>query len=94
MLSATSSASRAPAPSMPLCWPSTQTSQTTVANIGKAISWRKVSIQAPGRGSSARHGRHPAGGQVGQGHAEAERGEHQQRLRRRQADREARATRP
>ena len=51
MLIATSSASSAPAPSMPLCWPSTHTSQATVANIGKAISLRKVSIQAPGRGS-------------------------------------------
>jgi hypothetical protein len=48
----TSSASRAPAPSIPVCWPSTQTSQTTVANIGKAIRRRKVSIQAPGRGSA------------------------------------------
>ena len=52
MLIATSSTSSAPAPSMPLCWPSTHTSQATVANIGKAMSLRKVSIHAPGRGSS------------------------------------------
>ena len=37
---------------MPVCWPSTQTSQTTVANIGKAISRRKVCIHGPGRGSA------------------------------------------
>ena len=35
---------------MPLCWPSTQTSQATVANIGKAISCLNVTIHAPGRG--------------------------------------------
>ena len=49
---ATSSNSRAPAPSMPLCCPSTHTSQATVAYMGKASSLRKVSIQAPGRGSN------------------------------------------
>ena len=43
-------ASRPLAPSMPVCWPSTHSSQITVANIGKAMAWRKVSIQAPGRG--------------------------------------------
>ncbi len=52
MLIATSNTSSAPAPSMPLCWPSTHTSQATVANIGKAMSLRKVTIHAPGRGSS------------------------------------------
>ena len=51
MLIATSRASSAPAPSTPLCCPSTHTSQATVANMGKAIRRRKVSIQAPGRGS-------------------------------------------
>ena len=50
-LRATNKASSAPAPSMPLCWPSTQISQTTVANIGNAMARRNVSIQAPGRGS-------------------------------------------
>ena len=48
--SATSTASSAAAPSMPVCWPSTQTSQTTVASIGNAIAVLKVAIQAPGRG--------------------------------------------
>ena len=46
----TNKPSKAPAPSMPLCWPSTQTSQTTVANIGKAINCRKPTIHGPGRG--------------------------------------------
>ena len=46
-------ASSAAAPSMPACCPSTQTSQTTVANIGNASSVLKCAIQAPGRGSSA-----------------------------------------
>ena len=50
--SSTSRPSRVPAPSMPLCWPSTHTSQATVANIGNAISCLKVTIHAPGRGSS------------------------------------------
>ena len=50
--STTSSMSRAAAPSMPLCCPSTHSSHTTVANMGKAMSWRKVFIQAPGRGSA------------------------------------------
>ena len=48
----TSSVSNAAAPSMPLCCPSTHSSQTTVANIGKAMNWRKCAIQAPGRGSA------------------------------------------
>ena len=47
-----SKASRLAAPSTPLKCPSTQTSQTTVAHIGKAMKRRSVSIQAPGRGSS------------------------------------------
>ena len=51
-LKATSSASSALAPSMPVCCPSTHTSQTTVANIGNAMARRNVFIQAPGRGSS------------------------------------------
>ena len=37
---------------MPACCPSTHTSQTTVANIGKAISTLKCAIHTPGRGSS------------------------------------------
>jgi hypothetical protein len=37
---------------MPTCTPSTHTSHTTVANIGKAISDLKCCIQAPGRGSA------------------------------------------
>ena len=36
---------------MPTCCPSTHTSQTTVANIGKAITVLKCAIQTPGRGS-------------------------------------------
>ena len=50
-LRVSSSASKAPAPSTPLKWPRTQTSQTTVASMGKAMKRRRVSIQAPGRGS-------------------------------------------
>ena len=46
----TSRISSEAAPSMPLCWPSTHTSHTTVANMGKAMKRRKVSIHAPGRG--------------------------------------------
>ena len=46
----TSKPSNAPAPSMPLCWPSTHTSHTTVANMGNAISCLKVTIHGPGRG--------------------------------------------
>ena len=50
--SATRLPSKAAAPSMPVCCPSTQTSQTTVANIGKAISTLKCAIHAPGRGKA------------------------------------------
>ena len=50
--SATSISSSAAAPLMPLCWPSTHNSHTTVANMGKAMNWRKVTIHAPGRGSA------------------------------------------
>ncbi len=46
-----SKASRAwAAPSMPACRPSTHTSQTTVANIGKASACFSRSIHGPGRG--------------------------------------------
>ena len=45
-------ASRALAPSMPVCWPSTHSNQMTVANMGNAMAWRKVTIQAPGRGNA------------------------------------------
>ncbi len=38
-------------PSAPVCWPSTQASQTTVASMGKAMARRKVAIHGPGRGS-------------------------------------------
>ena len=47
---ASSTPSSAVAPSMPVCWPSTQTSQTTVANIGNAIATLKRTIHTPGRG--------------------------------------------
>ncbi len=50
MASSTKSASSAAAPWMPLCWPSTHTSHTTVASMGKARKRRSVSIHAPGRG--------------------------------------------
>ena len=38
-------------PSVPVCWPSTQASQTTVASIGNAIAVLKVAIHTPGLGS-------------------------------------------
>ncbi len=44
--------SSAAAPSMPTCWPSTHTSQTTVPNIGNAISPLNVTIHGPGRGKA------------------------------------------
>ena len=72
MLSATSSASRAPAPSMPLCWPSTQTSQATVANIGKAMQPAEGVHPRAGPRQQARDRRHQAGRQIGQRHAEAD----------------------
>ncbi len=49
-------AASTPAPSAlarpigPVCWASTQISQATAAYIGKARTWRRVSIQAPGFG--------------------------------------------
>ena len=39
---------------MPLCWPSTHSSQTAVPNIGNAMNFLNTSIHAPGPGS------HPA----------------------------------
>jgi hypothetical protein len=59
---------------MPVCWPSTQTSQTTVANIGKAITVLKCAIHTPRPRQQPRQRRPGAGGQVGQGHAQAQRG--------------------
>ena len=49
-LSDTKSINKAAAPSIPLCWPSTHSSHTTVANMGNDKPCRKVFIQAPGRG--------------------------------------------
>ena len=90
--SASSTASSAAAPSMPTCWPITQTSQITVANIGKAISTLKRAIHAPGRGSAPPP---PATGwRPGQRHAQAERGEYRQRLRGGQRDGQTPAKRP
>ena len=45
-----SSVSKLKAPSTPLRWPKTQSSQMTVAHMGNARKRRTVSIQAPGRG--------------------------------------------
>ena len=48
---ATNAASTQAAPPAPACCTSTQTSQTTVANIGNAMACFSVAIQGPGRGS-------------------------------------------
>ena len=63
--SASSKLSSAAAPSMPDCCPSTHTSHTTVANIGKAIAVLKCTIHTPGRGSARATGGHAVAARYG-----------------------------
>ena len=89
MLSATSSASSAPAPSMPALL--AQHPHQPHGRREHRERHQPAEGLHPGAGprQQARDRRDPAGGQVGQGHADADHREQQQRLGRRQAEREA-----